>query len=281
MVAGQTPATARTKRPPTGARPRTPPLVPVDIAFPAPVRYFPLAAERVPGTMPHATDAVVRDPDTGQFRKASEVQYDDYEVVAFTIEVHADGHIGDSLSLEYGNRGEFEGLEVLDFDSILDRHRLATLIHVDLRGVLQFTQDGIVPAYALASVELSGSPSIRASGAVAVPDADRTAIEDVTGNFSDVTALVELDDTLDLPLRPLLMAANNGFEDTDATNGTGIGGAGAAGVDQAYGPLPGTWQFDRRDELYLNGVLAHQNSQAGDEFTVEVAGIAAFGVSEA
>jgi len=194
--------------------------------------------------MPH------RDPQTGQF-VADSNQYDDIEVATFgsTVGIPA-ADLDGSASFTGGDGGTFEGLEVIDYDEIVDRNESLVLLaaHHALSVMVNSTQtaDGSVRA----AIEVSADPSralptLRAQGQTG---------GDLDG---DVDGTASFDDTIDLVGRPLIGAATGPFSD----GSTGVGGGAAAAADR-YDIQMAPAEFGRfhpRDELFLNGDLSVDN----------------------
>lgn len=204
--------------------------------------------------MPHDNlpSGVIQGPD-GKFESIDQETFVDYEVVPLSVTLNGDGHTSSVSSFDWSNHTEFQGLEVLDMSDLLDRHRVAHLIEVDAGLVAYSYQNATDPSLSIVAAELSASPAL--SAATISPEGDREAIDDtesINGDLDTVEGEVVNPDTLDVPIRPLVAFASMTYE--DATDGAG-GGAGGP-VDRATGPVPGTWQFDRRDELYVNGTIA-------------------------
>lgn len=193
---------------------------------------------------------VVQGPD-GKFQSASEVaaRFEDLEYLTgeTVITVNsADSTVDDHSAASY------EGVTLLDVDDITDRHEVAHLLLANLRLVLQSegsTSTGRQEVHV--AVEVSASPS---RSATIEMTGDETSIGDQTelqAGISDVQFKQEDTDDADLIARPL--RAYKGYAFEDETNGPG--GPGSSDMDTAVGPPPGTWDFDRRDELFLNGIF--------------------------
>jgi len=194
--------------------------------------------------MPH------RDPETGQFVAHSN-QYDDIEVASFgaTVGIPA-ADLDGSAAFTGGDGGLFEGLEIIDYDEIVDRNEELVLLsaHHALSVMVNSTEtaDGSVRA----AVEVSASPS---RSTVTLRAQDQTG-SDLDG---DVDGTGTFDDTIDLVGRPLIGAATGPFSD----GSTGVGGGGAAAADRyemAMAPAE-FGRFHPRDELFLNGQFEADN----------------------
>lgn len=225
--------------------------------------------------MPHQ-NGVIRDPETGQFRRVDGVDFVDFEVVPFNVSIHGDGHTAGTTVDDYKNTTRIEGIELLDLSDILDRHRVGHLVHIaaGLRcSPLNNTADQAWGGYMM---EISGSPALQAAIIAAEVDRDDVGdVETVVGDMEDITRAVFQEDTLDIPLRPLM--AQWASLQADETNGVGAGVSYQG--DEAEGPVPGAWDFDRRDELYVNGSLVHASDAVSPQ--AELYGTMSFGIEEA
>lgn len=176
--------------------------------------------------------------------------FDDIEVVTF------DAGVGIEASNLAGNTGfqgetvsQFEGLELVDYDEIVDRNERLVLLqaHHALSVYANSTEtaDGTVAA----AVEISASPAVTSVGQV------RLSTSSVNGN--DYVGSAGLDDTIDLIGRPLAAVGHAPFSD----GSTGTGGGGSAGEDQvSVTDLPREMaEFHPRDELFLNGEMEPWN----------------------
>lgn len=192
-----------------------------------------------------------RDPQTGQF--VSGDNYDDVEVVSFTagFGVEAANLEGSTSFSGSGDTFEFSGVELVDYDDVVDRNETLHLLNAQHRLVVfsnsTQTEDGTV----LAGVEVSASPSVSLPG------------KPITGPINDfgadnlVTGGAATDDSIDLVGRPLMAMAGSPFSDT----ATGIGGGGSQGDDEVeVGNVPAPIaEFHPRDELFGNGELTAWN----------------------
>lgn len=197
---------------------------------------------------------------------------DDLEYINFNVDLKADPADSDGTQDQtYGQTGDYEGLELLDFDDLLDRHEVAHLVYMDAHlavHILQQAQTGNTMARGIH--EFNARPSITAAHEAESYSNVATSSGDLTPESSTLT-----DDSADLPVRPLEAVATQAYRD-DGNNQVATG---AQGWDAVRGPIPGTWDFDRRDELYLNGVLEMDNWQAGS-FHNSIAGQLVFAISE-
>lgn len=193
---------------------------------------------------------VTRGPD-GQFRASGET-FDDVEVATFGVNVGVEAsNLGGGTGFEGGSINPFEGVQVIDYDEVVDRNERLHLIHAEhLLVVWQnstTTADGTVSA----AVELSASPALSAP--------TLRATSPVAGNVLDgvVTGFADEDDTIDIIGRPLTAVGTAPFSD----GATGVGGGGSAGRDEYESSVfPAEMaRFHPRDELFLNGRLIQWN----------------------
>lgn len=212
-----------------------------------------------------------RDPETGQFVSGRE-QYQDYEVattqVVMTIPAaDLDGTAGSG----FPNGDNFEGIEVFDYDELVDRNEELHLLRA-AHGLTVYsnstaTADGSIRG----TVEISSSPARQGS----------RGAPGTGGNTAGDAGIVNFDtqktDSIDLIGRVLTGFAGAPFSD----GATGVGGAGSAGEDREVlaAGMPGSLgRFHPRDELFLNGVLECSNiDDAGIGLTVDIQHV--YGVS--
>lgn len=221
---------------------------------------------------------IIRDPATGEFMSAQEAQFDDVEVVHANASIHVDGHTASASANEYANLTDFEGVLLMDFDQFLDRHRVGTVVGLSAYMVVHAYHGGSDRSTTAASVEFSSSPAKRVADIA--PDSDLEDITDtdqVTGDLDSLEVFVETEDTFDVLTRPLVGASGAAFEDEGASAG---GGSATGNLDRTDVALPGTEEFDRRDELFLNGSIATDGGFAASSYII--AGISlALGLSDA
>lgn len=185
----------------------------------------------------------------------------DYEVVTagFNAGVPAatlDGGTGFS-----GEAFNFAGIQLVDYDEVVDRNENLVLLEVQHRLSVYAnsteTEDGTV----VAAVEVSADP--------ALSDVTETAAEQDTDSIDDgdVTGDASMDDSIDNVGRPLVAMAGAPFSDTS----TGVGGAGTEGSDRYDSTVwPAEFgEFHPRDELFLNGRLVAWNI---DDAGIHIAG---------
>lgn len=209
----------------------------------------------------------------GKFRSIDEMaeMFDDLEYLHYEELINSADNTTDATSQSlYGEATEFEGVEILDFDRIVDRHEVAHLLWTSLSFDAEIIGEDDGPANLRAALEVSADPALQV-----VTELDTTnAFDDQEG----VTVVSEqsTDDTADLVVPPVELRASAYF--TDETNNTGGGGDNA--TDDVQGPVPGSWDFDRRDELYLNGVMEYHSVGDPDVAHVAVNGSFVFGITE-
>jgi hypothetical protein len=188
--------------------------------------------------MPH------RDPETGQF-VAHSGSYTDYEVVTFTAEAGTPASDLDGETDFNGEIIEFEGLQVIDYDDVVDRNETLQLLsahHVlEVYGNSTSTADG----YITASLEVSSSPSKQAA------EASPAQSEPYDTSGGVVRGGAETTDTIDLVGRPLIASTTTPF--SDGASGVGGGGAGGHDAVDMDGPPGQVGMFHPRDELFVNG----------------------------
>lgn len=193
--------------------------------------------------------SVRRDPETGQFVAADGQAFDDVEVHNFNVGVGIPAADLAGNTTFSGESVGYEGVEVIDYDDIVDRNEMLRLLwaqHVlTVFANSTETADGTV----VASVELSSSPS-RSVAANVITDTD-----DIDGG--PVQGRADSDDTLDVVGRALLGMAGAPFSDS----ATGVGGAGTEGKDSVVvTDIPERIAlFHPRDELFMNGTFRTWN----------------------
>lgn len=196
---------------------------------------------------------VVRGPD-GTFVSTDDVSTDDFEYVHATARVTPDpaDYTGSILDINYADQAEWEGLEVIDMEELVDRHEVARLVAVDGMASLGIPAGNTAdnPGAFRAWAELSASPDIKTPTieALASPGGDLD-LED-SDSIGTVIGDVESDDTADIIASPIVLQGSTA--ESDETNG--VGTATTNDSTEIAGPLPGEWVFDRRDELFLNGM---------------------------
>lgn len=194
---------------------------------------------------------VHRDPETGQFT-GGDHDYDDIEVASFaaTLGVEAANLNGNT---QFGGQGEeFEAMELIDYDEIVDRNEELHLLSAQHRMAVYANSTETADGTVAAGVEISADP--------AFTDFTKRIIgvttTSVAGN-GNVVGESETEDTIDLVGRPLVAMGGAPFSDS----ATGVGGAGSAGEDQYEATVfPAEMgRFHPRDELFLNGRITTWN----------------------
>lgn len=200
---------------------------------------------------------VHRDPETGRFLPGSGEAWDDIEVSTFaaSVGVQASDLTG-GTGFGGGDNNEWEGLELIDYDDIVDRNEELRLLgiahHLAVYVNSTETADGSVAA----AVEVSASPSLTTT--------TQRAARPTTGALSTTGAGAgnavggsDVDDTIDLVGRPLAATGHAPFSD----GATGVGGGGSEGMDSQESTLfPAEFgRFHPRDELFLNGRISAWN----------------------
>lgn len=183
-----------------------------------------------------------RDPQTGKFVSGGE--YDDVEVVTFSGGVGVEAVDMTGATGFTGERFDFEGVELIDYDEVVDRNESLELLEASHRIVVYQNSTATADGTFAAGVGISSSPARTSVEATTTPNSG----DDIEGAF---VARSYKNDTIDLIGRPLEAVATGPFSDT----ATGVGGGGAVGTDEVIiGSLPEQiGQFHPRDELFLNG----------------------------
>lgn len=194
---------------------------------------------------------VVQGPN-GKFMSADEAasHYEDLEFITGSFQLLSDS--GDR-TIDGQTEGAYEGVTLLDIDDIVDRHEVADLLYVDLvHGIETQGQTSGEEQSGLSKQAISASPSRSAvvdSGVTSFDDIDD--FEETSDTFTNLQYDIVDTDDADHPVRPYMAAWSNHWE--DGSNGTGASANRTFG--RVTGPVPGEWDFDRRDELYVNGSL--------------------------
>lgn len=197
---------------------------------------------------------VHRDPKTGQF-VADGQSFDDIETMTFSHHFRMEAADLDGTAGGTMPQGEaFQGYQIIDLDELLDRHERAELIsadhHMALMAPSTRTADGTVAA----SIEVSASPTQQIAGNMG-PTGDNIGGDDypLYGDGGTV-------DTMDLVGRPLHAITGGPFSD----GASGVGGSNTGATDEVkVDDLPGGYEVDGRDELYLNGGMEVSNIADG------------------
>lgn len=232
--------------------------------------FNPVEAREKDFLFPGSTIVVMvrRDPQTGQFRSGDE--FDDVEVITFSADFGVTAAENDGSTGFIGDTAMAEGVQLIDYDEIVDRNESLQLLSAD-HALMTYinstmTEDGTVRT----RVEISASPSITGPGSNSPSPQiyDGSSGSQVQGNASH-------DDTIDIVGRPLQATGHGPFSDT----ATGMGGGGSAGEDSVYvSQLPAEMgRFHPRDELFANAEIVAWN--VDDAAThVEIVGQHVYGV---
>ena len=190
--------------------------------------------------MPH------RDPETGQF-VAGQHSYKDIEVASFgaTVGIPA-ADLGGGAAFTGGEVDTFEGLQLLDYDEVVDRNEELVLLAAYHRLSPEINSTETADGSMRCAVEISASPALSEPTGQAASQADT----DISGGTGDFDGVANFDDTIDIVGRPLSGTAYAPFSD-----GSGVGGGGSADGDQyRLDMAPAEFgRFHPRDELFLNG----------------------------
>lgn len=197
--------------------------------------------------MPH------RDPDTGQFVPSESEQFDDIEVVSFSANI---GITADDLSggtgFGGGDSADFEGVQVIDYDEVVDRNEELHLLEASHRLTVYANSTETADGNVAGAVEISASPS---RSQVVVRAVSPTQTEELEPG--DAVGGSESDDSIDIVGRPLSTVGHAPFSD----GASGTGGGGSSGRDSYDGDtFPAEYgRFHPRDELFVNGELVAWN----------------------
>lgn len=201
--------------------------------------------------MPH----LPRDPETGQFLSQKTIEamgFEDVEVVSFLAEAGVlAADLTGSTNFVTGDAFEYEGIELIDYDEVVDRNEEVVLIsayhNLSVMANSTETADGTVTG----SAEVSASPQNSPAGRAA------SSTTDVPPGDSPVVGFGTNDDTIDLIGRPLLATGHAPFSD----GASGVGGGGSAGEDRVsvWGLPEEIARFHPRDELFMNGRIQAWN----------------------
>lgn len=206
--------------------------------------------------MPHGhrnlPDGVAIGPD-GQFVSVDEDMFSDIEVATFASNAGVTASDLDGETSFGGEAQVFEGIEVIDYDEIVDRNEelvlLAAMHSLVVYANSTETADGTVAA----GVEVSADPSLTPATSRVVD----TRNNDLPPGDSQVTGTGSTDDSIDLIGRPLSAVGHAPFSD----GASGVGGGGSAGEDSiSLSMAPAEFgRFHPRDELFVNGEIRAWN----------------------
>lgn len=205
-----------------------------------------------------------RDPETGQFLSGGSAgDFGDYDRID---QIHNETDLTvPAADLEggtaegYGEGMLFEGVELYDAETVLDRHEVGVVLWAAHRLAIVTPSTQTADGTARVASEWSFSPSV-SSGTGAVEAS--TPIEDTmvqTGNGFTINRDSSVDDTADV-LGPSL-AAFTYSPFSDGVNG--LGGAGGIESDSWEGSPVVDPVVDDRDSIFLNGAIEASNIADG------------------
>jgi hypothetical protein len=177
---------------------------------------------------------------------------DDIEVVTFSATVGVPAaQLDGSTAFGGGDNHKFNGLQLVDYDSVVDRNEELRLVDGYHRMVPSINSTETADGSLRAAVAVLAEPSL--PGVV-----DQAANQKGTDiGDSEVDGEATTSDSIDLIGRPLSGIATGPFSDS----GTGVGGGGSsAGDEYRLASAPAEFgQFHPRDELFLAGRLEVDN----------------------
>lgn len=223
---------------------------------------------------------MARNPVTGQFMADDLVdRYDDLEYWHFNKQIvmdDADLSSGGN-TVDFQHDAGFEGEEIVDIDDLVDRQGTAVL-EIATIGTLVYRPNAAHPDadQLRAAAELSASPN-REMAVPKKPASDYNQVGDDSGTGVTPEEFQADSDTADLITMPALTYQETTYD--DETNGSGGSGTSVT-PSYVHGPLPGNWEFDRRDEIYLNGIFQHNGNNSSDDFVMETQGLLVFGIED-
>lgn len=186
-----------------------------------------------------------RDPSTGKFVASDSERFGDIEVVTWktAVGVPAADNTG-AASFSGGDDSTFEGVQVVDYDEIVDRNETLVLLSANHRMTVYSNSTSTADGTVRGMAEVSASPARAVAGALGAPRDVENVTDSLGGN---------VDDSIDLLGRPMLAVGTSPFSDGT----TGVGGGGATGIDEVdldREDLPADLaEFHPRDELFVNG----------------------------
>jgi hypothetical protein len=218
-----------------------------------------------------------RDPRTGQFvsNDHHDHGFEDIEVATFEAEAGVRAQdLDGTTAFSGGQTFEWEGLEVVDYDDLVDRDEELVLLEARHRLSVFVNSTETADGTVAVAAEVSAAPSL------SEPTSNLSQPTGTGGNDLDTTAPLGTSrtvDTIDILGRPLYAIGHAPFSD----GASGVGGAGSAGEDtDGMGPLPHEFgRFHPRDEVFVNGRFTVWNI---DDAAVHVglSGQHVYGVSE-
>lgn len=210
------------------------------------------AGESSISPIPHQSKGVIRGPD-GKFQSVDSAvnQFDELEYIRYSavVTVEASESTGSTDGF-YPEGGFFEGLQLVDFDEVLDRaqvgHVIRHMAQLDCMPTPTQTADGAARAMVQHSFSPANQGTINFSSGAQTDDIGTGAVA-IVANAVD-------NDTADVLGRNLVSIGTGPFSDS----ATGVGGGGGSDMDSVdYVPMDVT--VDARDELFLNGVVEISN----------------------
>lgn len=190
----------------------------------------------------------------GKFVSADDIeQYDDVEVqsVGGGVITDFDG------STPSTNSEEYEGIQVLDMDDLLDRNEQASLLLADMYAVpsADWGGDNPDPDFWRHYIEVGTASVLQKTAAFGDSGDNATISAD-----PDVAVITTEDDSLDLLGRPLRIRGQLHAKDT--TNTLGAGGDFVA--DRVVSS-PADPRFHPRDEIFMNVSSRYDNVSGANE----------------
>lgn len=188
---------------------------------------------------------------------AEDDHFDDIEVVSVSGNVGIEAsNLTGATGFNPSDRDTFEGVELLDYDEIVDRNEELVLLSAFHSIVVYVNSTSTADGTVACAVEVSADPA--ASGVTSRAAGPNTS----SINGTNAVGNTESDDSIDIIGRVLHATGHAPFSD----GATGVGGAGSAGEDEySMDIIPGEFaRFHPRDELFMNGRFVAWNiSDAG------------------
>jgi hypothetical protein len=178
--------------------------------------------------------------------------YDDIEVATFGAQIRVNAStLNGSANQDLPNGAAFEGLQLIDYDELVDRSETLMLLTAEHRLDAYANATGLSDGTVRAEIEISASPVTQAAAAVQ-EDAETPVI-----GGSSARARSTMDDSIDIIGRPLLDVTQAPFNSTQS----GLGGGGSSSGDrtQLRRPPAELAEFHPRDEIFANGFVECSN----------------------
>lgn len=195
---------------------------------------------------------------------------DDIEVVSFsaTVGVPAANLSGDT-TFTGGDDNQFESLELVDYDEVVDRNEELVLLEAHHGAYLSVNSTETADGSVRASVGVVAQPTL--------PDVVRNAATQRVDALEGIgfQGSASSEDSIDIVGRPLVFQATGPFSDSSS----GLGGGGSAGhdsIDLEHAPAE-FGRFHPRDELFLAG-RAEVNNIDDAGIHIGIAGQHVYGV---